>query len=758
MKFQGKGVLPGCFLAAMLFHSSLCVGPAGAGAEKAAQDPQAAPEQAATPKNISEIVVSADRIITPTRQARETVYTGSEITAKGMEIQGPRAATSVSNALNLLPGINVESADSNGLAAEMSNVRVRGIRGNLGALTVEGVPNYGGNPIGPRDYLYDLENMQGLSVYKGAVPGDIGTGIGSRGGAINLKPDWPHQETGLLFKQVLGSNDYTRTFARFDSGAIPEVSTRISGSYSYTDAEKWRGPGDLGPRKNANIAVDQSLGQRLNAKLWVNHNDLDQHLYRALSYAEIQNLSANYSKDFNPTRTGIAGKDKDFYDYNRGSYQNDDQLAILTLRATDSLNFSLKPYHSKEDTEILQGVTTNGGMVQKRLRDIDRTGIIGEGTLDLSGIKTTLGHHYESSDMDISTENYAITGSTLSYRGMGVMGTSGTTYLNSPYLKLAGGHGPFDWQAGLKYFLFEDAASDGFITGPGPAYAPVRATDLDREARDYDIWLPTVAAGYHINEELQAHTSYGRTFIRPYSYLPLVSLYNANRPAFQKAGVNLQQMFEGYGIEQSDTVDLGMRFTSGLFDIDSTIYYGKHKDLLTTIYDPRVRLNYQQNIGEATGYGLDVEINTTLTDTLTIFVNPSWTTMTYDGDLSYAGAQLDTDGNQVVDTPQWLVKTGLIYHPGNLEVIPMVRFQGKRYSDAENRGEVGSNAIADLRLTYTLNGIMKSKALKIALDLTNLFDKEYVSVINASDDTRDGLATFYQGAPFAAMLSAVVEF
>jgi iron complex outermembrane receptor protein len=88
----------------------------------------------------------------------------------------------------------------------------------------------------------------------------------------------------------------------------------------------------------------------------------------------------------------------------------------------------------------------------------------------------------------------------------------------------------------------------------------------------------------------------------------------------------------------------------------------------------------------------------------------------------------------------------------------MVRFQGKRYSDAENKGEVGSNAIADLRLTYTLNGIMKSKALKIALDLTNLFDKEYVSVINASDDTRDGVATYYQGAPFAAMLSATLEF
>jgi iron complex outermembrane receptor protein len=748
MKLHGKNILPGCFLSAMLLHTSLCVNPAIAEEDKAAHDPHAVPE----------IVVSADKLIIPTMQASETVYTGSEITAKGIEIQGARASTSVSGALNLLPGISVASADSNGLAAEMSNVRVRGVRGLLGALTVEGVPNYGGNPIGPRDYLYDMENMQGLSVYKGAVPGDIGAGIGSRGGALNLKPDWPHEGPGLLFKQVVGTNDYTRTFARFDSGAIPEVNTRVSGSFSYTDAEKWRGPGDLGPRKNANLAVDQPLGQRLSAKLWINHNDLDQHLYRALSSTEIQDLSANYYKDFNPTRTGVAALDRYYYDYNRGTYKNDDQLAILTLRATDTLNFSLKPYHAKEDTEILQGVANNGGMVQKRLRDIERAGVIGEGTLDFYGIKTTLGYHYESADMEISTENYAITGSGLSYRGKGVMGTTGTTYLNSPYLKLAAEHGAFDWQAGLKYFLFEDSASDGYVTGPDPGYAPVRATDLDRKAVDYDIWLPTLGAAYHFSEEIQAHTSYGRTFIRPYSYLPLVNLYNTNRATFQAAGVNLQQMFDGYGIERSDTVDLGLRYTSGRFDIDATLFYGKHKDLLTTIYDPRVNLNYQQNIGKATGYGLDLEINASLTNTFTIFINPSWTTMTYDEDLSFAGTRLATDGNQVVDTPEWLVKTGVIFHPGNFEIIPMVRYQGERYSDAENIGKVGSNTVADLRLSYTFPGIMKSKALKVSLDLTNLFDEKYVSVINASDDTRDGVATFYQGAPFAAMLSASLEF
>ncbi|MCI5143766.1 MAG: hypothetical protein D3909_18990, partial [Candidatus Electrothrix sp. ATG1] len=52
-------------------------------------------EAAKEEKEMPEVVVTGEKLITPTRQASETVYTGSEITAKGMEIQGAKATTSV---------------------------------------------------------------------------------------------------------------------------------------------------------------------------------------------------------------------------------------------------------------------------------------------------------------------------------------------------------------------------------------------------------------------------------------------------------------------------------------------------------------------------------------------------------------------------------------------------------------------------------------------------------------------------------------
>ncbi len=734
---------------AILFGTTLAASSAAA---------SGAPGQDATAATqiLPEMEVTAEKITTPSMQTSETVYTGSEVTEKGIDLQGVKGKTSVYEAVGVLPGISIESADSRGLGAEQRSVRVRGVRSSMGALTVEGVPNYGGNPIGPRDYLYDLENMQGISVYKGAVPGDIGTGVGSRGGAMELKPDWPHEAFGGKFSQAIGSDAYTRSFLRLDSGRFGNIGTKLSASYSYTDADKWRGPGELGPRHNVNAALDQPLGERFDVKLWVNHNDLEQHLYRPLSYQETRDLGSNYDKDYNKTLTGVATRDKDYFDYNRGEYSNTDVLSIFSVKATESLAFKVKPYFSDEDTVILGGTATGG--VQKRMRDIERTGFLADTVIETKHLKGVLGYHFENSNMDISTENYAITKAGLSYRGLGVWGTSGTAYINSPYAKLAGNLGSFDWQAGLKYFHYVDPASDGYTAGSAPNYTPVRATDLDRDEQSHDIWLPTAGLAYRLTDQVQAYGSYGRSFIRPYSYLPLVSLYSSNRQTFRAQNMTIQDLFDGYGLEESDTFDLGLRVAGKWFDITPTVFFGKHKNLLTTVYDPRVKLNYQQNIGEATSYGLDLEINTYLRKDLTFFVNPSYTSMTYDDDLSFAGKSVDSEGNQVVDTPEWLVKTGLSYRPGNFEIVPMLRFLSERYSDAENEQVVDASTLVDLRASYTWNKPPFATSMKFTVELNNIFDEEYISVINASDDTRAGNATYMPGSPFSAMLIVSVDF
>ena len=175
-------------------------------------------------------------------------------------------------------------------------------------------------------------------------------------------------------------------------------------------------------------------------------------------------------------------------------------------------------------------------------------------------------------------------------------------------------------------------------------------------------------------------------------------------------------------------------------------------------------MSYQQNIGKAIGYGLDLEMNAFVTDYLTVFLNPTWTSLTYDGDMTYQGARLASNGKQVVDTPEWMLKSGIILKLGDFEISPKVRVIGERYGDVEHREKIDPYAVADLSLSYTRKKVLGLAQLKVSLELTNLTDERYVAVINSSDDTRASSTSqpnntsYFQGAPFSAIGNVSVQF
>lgn len=218
--------------------------------------------------------------------------------------------------------------------------------------------------------------------------------------------------------------------------------------------------------------------------------------------------------------------------------------------------------------------------------------------------------------------------------------------------------------------------------------------------------------------------------------------------------MNAQDLFDGYGIEESHNIDVGVRFKGEMLEIAPTLFYGKHKNLLTTIINPiNPALSYQQNVGKATSYGIETEINLFMSDTTTLFINPTYTDFTYDEDI----IGMKTKGKQLVDTPKWMARSGVIYKIGNFELVPMVRFLGKRYGNATNTEKVEEAWLADFKAIYTHKNFYEKSTLKVSLELDNIFDKEYISVINASD-YETGTTTYSQGAPRSIMLNAGVKF
>lgn len=708
---------------------------------------------------LDEMVVNATRIIAPTMQSGDTVFTGTQITADGIGMQGAKAQTSIYNALQILPGVSVESVDSLGLSPEQTSMRMRGIRGSMGAMSVEGVSNWGGNPMGPREYLYDTENFESVTLYKGAVPTDIGTGVGARGGAIELRPKWPKEEPGLEFEQGVGSNAYTRTFLRLDSGQVTDSGTALSGSFSYTEADKWKGPGQSGPRTNVNMMLRQPTTGSDDIKIFFNSNYVESDMYRSLSYAETESLSDYYDKDFNDERTGNAADDIYYYKNNRGIYGNNDLMAIITASVDDTWGFRFKPFYSKENTTIYEGNSANNRL-QQRNRDTERFGMTSEMENHFGEVTTVLGYLYEAVDMRIVTKNY--NPSTEQFLGYGIYTTNlDKGHLHTPFLKVGGDHGAFKWQTGLKYFYYIDPATRGYVSATGSPNTLVHKPDFDRETKEYDALLPSLALSYAVNDTVEPFLSYGRTQIRPYSYVPLINLYSQKNADFVAAGVTLDDLFETRDMETTDTVELGTRLSLGPAEITPSVFFSKSDNLLVTVHDSRIGtsgVDYQQNAGEATGYGAEIEANFHLSENFTWFLSPSYTVLTYDDDLTYQGTTLDSKGNQVVDTPRWMAKTGFIFRHGGFEISPMLRLMGERYGDLEHEEKVDGHAVVDLSASYTFDQVDWAKRVRLSLDLYNLLDAEYVSTIDSSDDTRAGSTSYLVGGPFTALLRLGVEF
>lgn len=704
---------------------------------------------------LQDVVVSEKGILAPTKQLTDYVYTGTQVTRKGLEVSGQKGQSNVYESVSIIPGIIFEGLDPNNMATEQANVRIRGVRGYLGAMTVNGIPNYGGNPMGPRAYIYDMENFDSVAVYKGAVPADLGVGVGNRGGALELRPMWAKEQFGITVTPSYGSYDYKKLYARIDTGTLPLTEGRLSASYSYSQEDKWKGPGDLGPRNNANVTFVQPLGNYITVSVWGNFNDIHQYKYRSLTYTQIQNLDDNYKLDFNENLTGTPANDKYYYKFNEEEHRNIDAFTAIDIKVKP-ITVTLKPYISDEDATIRDGakISTYDG-VQKRTRDIQRKGIIGEIVTDLRSVTVAAGYHFEQSDMNIYTQNYQIqSDGSLVYKGYGILATSGDTYVNSPYAKIAGNFGRFKCQAGLKYFRFKDSDSEGYTTTGTPPQL-VRAPDLDRTGRVYDIWLPSAGVSYTFTKEFEIYGSYGRNFIRPYAYMPLVSLYNRLRSQFQAAGITLNDLFKGYDIEQSDNIDVGIRYKNDIVELTPTVFVSRHKNLLTNITDNRVTdpstskpISYQQNVGKANGYGAEVGINVFIKDYITVFVNPTYNRLVYDGDIVYQGTDYNNDGKQIVDVPVWSVTGGIIGTYKGFEIIPVFCYVGKRWGDVAHNEKVDAYYVTNLKLSYTREDVPATKSITVTLELDNIFNKKYVSIINAMDDAVSG-TSYYVGAPFS---------
>ncbi|MDO4763295.1 MAG: TonB-dependent receptor [Flavobacteriaceae bacterium] len=712
-----------------------------------------------TSTEIKEVVV-VKNVTQPTKKIDDKLYTGTEITKKGIDALGVVANSNIFNIVNIVPSVSVNTTDAYGLGQNV--MRIRGVRSMFSGMTMEGIPNYGLSPIGAREDIYDKENLGSVSLYKGAVPADVFTGSGNRGGSIDLSFRRSGRETGLELMQSFGSNNYKRSFVRFDSGEFvsgEDTKTSFYTSFSYTDANKWKGFGKLATRKNFSLGITHHFNNHLKMELFTTYNHTFRNSFRPMNYKDVMNFDKSYNFDFNEHQTNIPEQDRFYFGYNSGNYENINSIMSIQYQPSEDHSFFLKPYYAKENAKY----SLTAGNIKKPLknditRDFWQAGLVFSYRGRIQNLDYSLGYWYEASDNQGFTVNNSITNNGLVPRGKNIfIDVDGLGHLHNPYIKLAYNIGQFKVQAGLKYMAYRTPGSTRYLPSKQNSFVREEkpAEDLNTKTRLNDAFLPSVGVGFEANKNLEFYLNYGKGYMRQYS--GVTNPYLDNRKAFLDANITLQSILDNWKTETSDNFDLGIIVDYDKVKINANVFYTKQNNVLSNVVDSRVNVNYNQNVGQQEGYGAELESYVYIAKGLSFFMNPSYTKFSYKENLNQKGKVLEIKGKQAPAVPVWMFKTGLMYDYKGLYANAFANYTGKRYGDATNKEEIPEFTLFDASFGYK-HKFGKKSSVSFGAEVKNIFDKKYVGVITFGDQQLEGGTGYFVGFPRTFIASLKLDF
>ena len=689
----------------------------------------------------------------------------SSVTREGLTLFGGGAQTSFYQAANILPSVNVESPDPYGLSATR-NINIAGksdfhLSRNINGLPVAGI-------VGGAD-LYDLENIYRLDVYRGAIPADKSLGMSNASGVIDQIILGPQDKSSSFFSQSFGSWDFSKTFARFDSGLL-STGTKFFVSGSATDADKWTGVGDSS-RDNAALGWSQKFGDNLNVDVNAVYNKFDGNPYRALTYAQTRDLKSNYKFDYNTALTGNPATDVNYYKFNRSSAETYALQANIDYEFSEGQHVVFKPYYWNND-----GVqySAAGNNVQIWRQENDNVG----GVLEYkgqfgTGTDLTVGYWWQSMappppPTDQRRFRVTPTGD-LAFVSWNTIAKIDDFVINSPYAQLTQTFGSITVTGGLRYMSL-GAPEMQYFNGAGvpdgtlddalatnPALLPGTAV----AQHDYNEFLPNIAITKDFGAGWSANIAYGRNLGRP-DWGPQANNYISNRAAFQAKGITLQDLVDKVRPEIADQISAQVSFQGNGLTVIPSVFYAERANKQVKIIDPGIGPNiaYYEGTGSSTEYGAELQVGYQFGSELFVFGSGTLASETFDADTATlsGGALLDTKGKQIPNTPQTMLKAGLTYSWEGFSFTPVVRYIGERYGDAANIQKVSAYTVADFTVGYDATRLFDLEEVTMRVGVMNVFDSKYVSQIAPNDFDLSSNATYYVGAPRTFVGTVAVKF
>lgn len=707
-----------------------------------------------------------------------STFTAPEITVSGKKcdllqnVTGKESALlnpsqmSVYKVINMMPSISQQSVDPYGLADIVNYheaFRFRGVEATAGGVpgttvNVEGLP-VTGRPGGGVT-IYDLENFENIAVYSGVMPANIGLGVADVGGKIDMTIRRPEEKFGVTFKQSRGSHDFSRTFMRIDTGDLGGgFKAFASGSTSY--AEKWKGYG-ASNRNNVMFGATEKFSDKVKLEAFATYSKGNIHPYKALSYAEIQNLDSAYDADY-----GNDPAKFDYYGYNKNEFEDWMVMANLEINTGEQSKLNIKPYYWSDKGYYLESIT--GGKVRRWDIDHDLKGVLAEYATKVGKVDLDFGYLYHTQKRPgppTSWKNYTVSGSSLQFGGWAILSDGSSHVLHEPFIEAKYRTGDWLLEGGVKYVNYTLLSILTYdTTGIGDvSYDDALATDpaviAEKSAestKTFSRLFPDVRLTRMIGNDTTVHLAYGENYVTHVDIYPyFISQYSSS---FQPKGISFEQLWDARQMENSRNFELGLKMNGSDWSIAPTVYYAINKNKQAVLYDPNLDATYPMNNADAKGYGFELEGEYKPSGALKCYGSFSWNRFYFDQDVSSDATGnpiLAIEGNQVPDAPEFMAKGIVSYTVGDFTISPVVRYSSARYGDVQHQQKIDGATLFDLDLTWS-RAMLGFRNVDCSLSFINLFDKKYVSLISASDYKT--LNSSYQpGAPFTVIASVAVHY
>lgn len=691
------------------------------------------------------------------------IGTKHTISSSTINKQGGAEQTNFHKSLSLIPGVDVSNSDPYGAK---TSLRIRGkshsSHGRIGE-TLEGLPVKG---IGPgKSINIDLENMESISVSKGAIAANEGLGFGTDVGIIDLKLQRPKEEFGGKVKQSFGSYNFKRTFVRADSGNLGDaVKLFVSGSYS--DADKWKGQGQS-PDGNTSLTfgVSSTEQQKIQWEIFGHHTKTQLHDYIALSYDESKDLKNNYKKDFRPSLTGTD--DDQYYDYNREKFETNMLFGKLSVPVSDNGKIEFKPYYSTEKGYKLFSGGTNKTI--KWLIEHDTYGA----TFDYK-------HQFKNTDMVLgywqgiheppgppTSQKRHDSDNNLEFDKWTRLVKATKHVFKSPYLQLNHYLENTEISAGLRYMDLSTPKLQFYKTAglKDDDYKGALAQNPDKwvslKSDNYKFLLPNIGVTHRASESTTIRTSLGRNYNTP-------TMIGGSIPGLVGKGVSQETitgLLNSIKPQFSNNLDVGLNYQTDKFYIAPTLFYSSLKNKSDSIYDPDIDLTYTQNRGQAISYGFESAMGYHWSDALSTSFSLTYNKFEYTKNIPKTATKVvEAKGNQIPNTPKIIASATADWNITNDVILsPTVHYTGKRYADVLNENSVNAHTLVDLSIAKAWK-LGSGKTLSLQSQLINVFDKHYISDVTTPNDATPEIARritsnyYYVGAPRTFTVSVQLEF